>query len=69
VLPDSVDVTVQLLTADQPAMVTSDGQTGLPVIGGDRVHIEKSEKTFNIFRPKDRDYFQTLRDKLKWSGR
>ena len=50
-------------------MLTSDGQTGLPLIAGDRVEVKKSAKTFNTIRSKDKDYFEILRNKLKWSGR
>lgn len=69
VLPDSVEVTLALVTRHQQVMITSDGQTGMPLEAGDLVRIRKSAKSFNMVRPKDRDYFRILRDKLKWSGR
>jgi NAD+ kinase len=69
VLPDTLEITLQLVTRGQEVMLTSDGHTGVPLIVGDRVEIKKSDKTFNLVRPKGRDYFQILRDKLKWSGR
>jgi NAD+ kinase len=69
VLPDKVEVTLGLVTRDQQVMITSDGQTGLNLMAGDLVRIGKSAKTFNMIRPKDRDYFRILRDKLRWSGR
>ncbi|HKV40413.1 MAG TPA: NAD(+)/NADH kinase [Blastocatellia bacterium] len=69
VLPDSVEITLQLMTREQEVMLTSDGQTGLPLKAGDSVNIEKSKKKFNMVKSRDRDYFQILRDKLKWSGR
>jgi NAD+ kinase len=68
VLPDSVEIDLQLITREQDVMLTSDGQIGLPLTGCDLVRIKKSDKTFDIIRPTDRDYFQILRDKLKWSG-
>jgi NAD kinase len=33
---------------------------------GDRVVIRKSKTTFNLVQPKNRNYFDLLRDKLKW---
>jgi len=69
VLPDSVEINLHLITREQDVMLTSDGQIGFRLTGGDRVRIRKSEKTFDMIRPMDRDYFQILRDKLKWSGR
>jgi NAD+ kinase len=49
-------------------MLTSDGQTGMPLLTRDVVKLRKSQNTFNTVLPRDRDYFQILRDKLKWSG-
>jgi NAD+ kinase len=68
VLPDSVEIELHLITREQDVMLTSDGQIGFRLLGGDSVRITKSSKTFDMIRPVDRDYFQILRDKLKWSG-
>jgi NAD+ kinase len=69
VLPFDVDIKLQMNTREQEVMFTADGQTGMPLKTGDRVEICKSAKTFNTVRAKDRDYFEILRSKLKWSGR
>lgn len=69
ILPDTAQITLQLATREQEVMLTSDGQTGMPLMAGDLVEIKKSDKTFNTICPPNRDYFQTLRDKLKWSGK
>lgn len=69
VLPNSAEITLQLNTREQEVMLTSDGQTGLPLMAGDRIEIKKSAKTFNTVCAKDQDYFQILRNKLRWSGR
>ena len=50
-------------------MLTSDGQTGMPLLADDRVELRKSARTFNTIAAKGRDYFEILRSKLKWSGR
>ena len=68
VLPDTVEISLRIDTREQEVMLTSDGQTGLPLVTGDVIKLRKSEKTFNTVLPRDRDYFQVLRDKLKWSG-
>jgi NAD kinase len=39
------------------------------MMGRDQVEIRRSEKTFNNVIAKDRDYFEILRSKLRWSGR
>jgi NAD+ kinase len=69
VLPFGVEIALQMNTHEQEVMLTSDGQIGLPLMTGDRVEIHKSEKTFNTVCAKDRDYFEILRSKLRWSGR
>lgn len=69
VLPYYAEIRLQLNTREQEVMLTSDGQTGMPLMAGDRVELRRSEKTFNTITGKDRDYFEILRNKLKWSGR
>jgi NAD+ kinase len=69
VLPDYAEIKLRINTREQEVMLTSDGQTGMPLMADDRVMIRKSAKTFNTISAKDRDYFQILRNKLKWSGR
>ena len=69
VLPYYAEIRLQLNTREQEVMLTSDGQTGVPLMAGDLVELKRSEKTFNTITAKDRDYFEILRSKLKWSGR
>jgi NAD+ kinase len=69
VLPNYVEIKLRINTREQEVMLTSDGQTGMPMMADDRVLIKKSAKAFNTISTKDRDYFQILRNKLKWSGR
>jgi len=46
--------------------LTLDGQVGFPLQVGDRVVIRKSRTTFNLVQPANRNYFDVLRDKLRW---
>lgn len=69
VLPYDVVIKLRLNTRDAEVMLTSDGQTGMPLLAGDRVEITRSPRTFNTVSARDRDYFEILRSKLKWSGR
>lgn len=69
VLPNTADIRLEVHTRDQEVMLTADGQTGMPLMPGDTILIKKSAKTFNTIRAQDRDYFEILRNKLKWSGR
>lgn len=69
VLPYDVQINLKLNTGREEVMLTSDGQTGMPLMAGDRVEIIRSAETFNTVSARDRDYFEILRSKLKWSGR
>jgi NAD+ kinase len=69
VLPQYADIRLRINTREQEVMLTSDGQTGMPLMPDDRVELRKSARTFNTIGAKDRDYFEILRSKLKWSGR
>ena len=47
-------------------VLSLDGQTGYTMEVGDRIQIRKSSTTFNLIQPANRNYFDVLRDKLKW---
>ncbi len=49
-------------------MLTIDGQMGIKLALSDRVRLRKSEPTFNVITPRDRNYFEVLRGKLRWGG-
>lgn len=66
VVPDNSVIEVRLLTKNEDVALTLDGQVGFPLQVGDRLTIRKSETTFNLVQPTNRNYFDVLRDKLKW---
>ena len=66
VVPDDSMIEVRLMTDNEEVALTLDGQVGFPVRAGDRVVIRKSRTTFNLVQPANRNYFDVLRDKLKW---
>ena len=66
VVPDDSLIEVRLKTEKEEVALTLDGQVGFPLAAGDRVVIRKSKTTFNLVQPKNRNYFDLLRDKLKW---
>jgi len=49
--------------------VTIDGQVGSPVLHGDRLRIGKSMHSLGLIQFPESDYFEVLRQKLKWGGR
>jgi NAD+ kinase len=66
VVPDDSVIEVRLMTKNEEVALTLDGQVGFPLQAGDRIVIRKSETTFNLVQPMNRNYFDLLRDKLKW---
>jgi NAD+ kinase len=66
VVPDSALIELTLLTSNEEVILTLDGQVGFPIQVGDRVLIRKSRTTFNIVQPTSRNYFDVLREKLRW---
>lgn len=66
VVPDDSVIEVRLMTENEDVALTLDGQVGFPLQAGDRVVIRKSDTTFNLVQPASRNYFDLLRDKLRW---
>jgi NAD+ kinase len=67
VVPDDSVIELCLKTQQEDVSLTLDGQVGFPLKVEDRVVIRKSRTTFNLVQPTNRNYFEVLRDKLRWS--
>lgn len=66
VVPDDAVIELRLKTDQEDVALTLDGQVGFPLKVEDRVVIRKSDTTFNLVQPMNRNYFDVLRDKLRW---
>lgn len=66
VIPDRATIELCLKTSNEEVIMTLDGQIGFPLRAEDKVLICKSGTTFNIVQPTSKNYFDVLRDKLKW---
>jgi NAD+ kinase len=66
VVPDDALIELRLKTPEEDVALTLDGQVGFPLETEDRVLIRKSRTTFNMVQPPNRNYFDVLRDKLRW---
>ena len=66
VVPDTANVELILQNENEGVVLSLDGQTGYTMLAQDRVVIRKSETTFNLVHPANRNYFDVLRNKLKW---
>jgi NAD+ kinase len=66
VVPDDAEIELLLKTDNEEVALTLDGQVGHPLKVEDRLAIRKSRTTFNLIQPMNRNYFDVLRDKLRW---
>ncbi len=66
VVPDEAEIELVLKTENEEVALTLDGQVGFQLQAGDSVKIRKSRTTFNLVQPPNRNYFDVLRDKLRW---
>jgi len=70
VLPGSSEVRVQpIMNGAEEVYVTFDGQSGHPLQADDVIEITKAELTLRLVRASQRNYFDVLRQKLKWGAR
>lgn len=69
VLPDGVAILATLKAAGEDVFLTLDGQIGFSLQRDDTVEIKKAAFVTRLLIPKERDYFQVLRNKLKWGER
>ena len=66
VIPDDSEIRLTLKNKNEGVVLTLDGQIGHSMNSGDVVKIRKSETSFNLVQPTNRNYFDVLRNKLKW---
>src|ERR1041385_6241201 len=65
-VPDDSAIEVRLITENEEVALTLDGQVGVSLQAQDRILIRKSKTAFNLVQPPNRNYFEVLRNKLKW---
>jgi NAD+ kinase len=66
VVPDDAECELTLKTPREEVALTLDGQVGMPLEYEDRVAVRKSRTGFNLIQADTRNYFDVLRNKLKW---
>jgi len=65
--PDAV-VRITVAPGQQDAILTVDGQEGMPLEGGDVVVVRRARQAVSLVRSPDRTYYDVLRSKLGWGG-
>ena len=66
VIPDNSEIILKLVNNSEDVVLTLDGQIGYDLQPKDIVKIRKSKTSFNLVQPPNRNYFDVLRNKLKW---
>ncbi len=69
ILPEEVTVTAKLISPDERVILTVDGQVGFQLEYRDEVVVRKSRYTVSLIKSGTNEYFEVLRNKLKWGGR
>jgi NAD+ kinase len=65
VIPDRSEVRITVEGRDQAFLVSLDSKTG-EISPGEEIVIRKAAFKFNLVKPENKDFFTTIRDKLKW---
>ena len=68
IVPDTVRITIALTEEASDLMLTFDGQAGLAINHDVSIVIQKGPTPVQMITLSDRDYFDVLKAKLRWSG-
>jgi len=69
IVPGNAEIEVTLTSKDDGAMATLDGQVGVAITQGDTVVVQTSEHRTRLIRFPESNYYDVLREKLKWGDR
>jgi len=69
IVPGNAKIDVTLTSKDDGAMATLDGQVGVAISQGDSVVIQTSDHRTRLIRFPESNYYDVLREKLKWGDR
>ena len=69
VLPDTVKIEIAVKSQREAAYLTVDGQVGIAAHNEDLVRLKKSNSSVELVQPPSKQYFEILRQKLKWGER
>ena len=69
VLPDRVELTLEVTTREQPFLLAYDGTSEVIERGSARIVLRRASHTVRLVRLPGHGYFQTIRSKLSWGQR
>jgi NAD+ kinase len=68
IVPESANIKIRLAKDSSDIILTFDGQKGLEINDRDEIVIQKGPHPIRLITLPDRQYFDILKNKLKWSG-
>ncbi len=68
IVPESAKIKIRLAKGSSDIILTFDGQKGLEINDQDEIFIQKGPQPINLITLPERQYFDILKNKLKWSG-
>ena len=68
ILPEAIQIKIKLEQGSSDIMLTFDGQKGLDINEKDTIIVRKGDHPLNIIKLPERNYFDILKAKLRWSG-
>jgi NAD+ kinase len=68
IVPESANIKIRLTKGSRDIILTFDGQKGLEIDDRDEIVIQKGPHPIRLITLPDRQYFDILKNKLKWSG-
>lgn len=69
VLRDSANIEIVVKSQREAAYLTVDGQVGIATHSEDIIRVRKSDSCIELIQPPQRNYYEILRQKLKWGER
>jgi NAD+ kinase len=68
IVPESANISIKLAKGSSDIVLTFDGQKGLELNDQDEIYIQKDAHPVHLITLPERQYFDILKNKLKWSG-
>lgn len=68
IVPESAHINIRLAKGSSDIILTFDGQKGLEINDQDEILIQKGPHPVHLITLPERQYFDILKNKLKWSG-
>jgi NAD+ kinase len=68
IVPESANISIKLARGSSDIILTFDGQKGLEINDKDEIFIQKDAHPIHLNTLPERQYFDILKNKLKWSG-